>query len=133
MEKINPIQDLVIDTPNPLLYHAHRGFMQIKSNRLALINFLAKPQEFNIVAAVTPMMKSKFPKLVLSITKLVNASGGSFFETKGNDPDMAIIDQAIVLDAHILSNDKYRDYPQFSDFVNSHRLSFEIQRNKIMF
>ena len=88
----SPFRSLVVDTPNPLLYHAHRGNKQIEANELALINFLNKEQRFNVVTAITPMMKRRFPKLVWLITKLIKASGGSSFETEGIDPDCSIID-----------------------------------------
>lgn len=132
MEFVNQIQDLVLDTPNSILYHAHRGKKQVEMNKAALLNFLITPREFDLHPAITPMMKKRFPKLVWLISKISNSNGIFTFETKGDDPDISIITHAKTIDAYILSNDKFRQYPRFQRFIRDHRFSFEIIQNQII-
>ncbi len=123
---------IVLDTPNVLLYHKHRGQNQILNNLLALVAFLLNPGKMTPITVVTPFMQKKFSEEIEFMLRIIDSNGGKFFMTRHHDPDLDIITTAINSHGYILSNDKYRDYPDFSDYVEKMRIPFEIRKGKII-
>ena len=123
---------IVLDTPNVLLYHKHRGQNQISNNLLALVTFLSNLRSMTPVIAITPLMRKEFSEQIEFICRINESRGGTAFKTNHLDPDLDIITEAINLHGKILSNDKYRDYPDFSDYVEKMRIPFEIRKGKII-
>ena len=115
-----------------LLYQRHRGKKQIVSNLQALVSFLSNLRGVKPIIVVTPLMRNKFFKEIVFLYSIIESKGGQFFITRHPDPDQDIITTAIDLHAYILSNDKYRDYPEFSDYIDAMRMPFKIRDGKIL-
>ena len=119
----------MVDTPKVLFYNKHLGKGQIPRNFNALRHLL-KSQK-GLILVITPLLRWKLGTLLDPLLQLIHRSGNTFFYSQNDDPDKDILEKARETGSLILSNDKFRDYPDFSKYIHCRRVTFTIRDGNV--
>lgn len=106
MSKQNDRTTLILDTPNILFYHLHRGKQQVQMNLFALILLVSK--HITAFATLTPKMENTYPAIGNILGHAVRSQNGKLIPSGNTDPDLVVLELGEETSLPILSNDNYR-------------------------
>ena len=118
---------VVLDSPNILFNSKQRGDAQIRRNVKAICSLLSKG--LTIIFVITPKLLNDLPEETEHLADLITQKGGVLICSEGSDPDITILEAAILYNAPVISNDKFnkRKYDIYSS-VRDRRIGFYISR-----
>ena len=136
---IKTVIKLVLDLPNILYNHKHRGEEQLDINFLAFMNFINYSDSLGTpcILLITPKLEKEYPEriglLVNYVTNFTKTKGWQVIYSTRIDPDEEILDYSEQLKYPIISNDKFQQkkYNEFG-IARSLVISFKIGK-KCMF
>jgi len=120
----------VVDTPNLLFYHSHRGISQIESNIVAILVLCSGGLQ--LIMTLTPKIQKEIPEFGNFMEIISNSNKIKLVETKLQDPDEVALSLADELKAPIITNDKFRQ-DKYKNFKSRSRvIRFDIIGEKLI-
>lgn len=119
---------VIIDTPNPLFYHKHRGDGQIQKNLLALMYLISSG--IGIIATITPKMYRYDPVIVNNLELIIKSKGGQVIPVLDKDPDVVVLELSMETKLPILTNDKFKQ-DKYKQYPVSNIIRYDVIGNRI--
>ncbi len=126
--KPNNLKAIIVDTPNPLFYHKHRGEEQIRKNLMALMCLVTSG--IGIIATLTPKMYRYDSQIVKNLEIIIRTKGGQAIPVWDKDPDVVVLELSMETKFPILTNDKFKQN-KYKQYPVNNIIRYDVIENRI--